>query len=138
MIVRLDLHHDVGRFARRAIAQVAARIEAIDARPFDHRRIVGICNDGALRVRCMRRANHREQGPLLRNTVDDPVRIEDLVPAMLGIRLREHHQLDVGRIPIERSERAIEIIDFILGQREPERVDRVVDAGTEHPYDAFF
>src|SRR5437762_90565 len=68
MVVRLDLQYDVGRFARGAIAKVASWIETIDARAFDDRRVVGIRDDGALWMRCMRRANHREQGPLLRNT----------------------------------------------------------------------
>ena len=32
--------------------------------------------------------------------VDDPVGVEDLVPAVLGVRLREHHELDVGGIAL--------------------------------------
>jgi hypothetical protein len=35
--------------------------------------------------------------------VDGPAGVEDLVPAMLGIGLREHHQFDVGRVPTERA-----------------------------------
>ena len=61
MIVRLDLNHDVGRFARRAITTVSARIESIDARALDHRRIVGIRDYRALGMRRMRRANHCEE-----------------------------------------------------------------------------
>ena len=121
MIVRLDLYHDVGRFARRAIAQIAARIEAIDARAFDHRRIVRIRDDGALRVRRMRRANHREQALVLRHAVDDPGRVEDFMAAVLRIRLREHHQLDIGRIAVKCAKCAIEIIDFVRRKRESKR-----------------
>ena len=45
-------------------------------------------------------------------------RVEDLVPAVLGIRLREHHQLDIGGIAPERAEGLDQIIDLIARQRE--------------------
>jgi hypothetical protein len=52
----------------------------------------------------MRVTDHREQAPFLRDAVDHPIRVEDLVPAVLGVRLREHHQFDVGRIAAEAAE----------------------------------
>ncbi len=47
--------------------------------------------------------------------------VEDLVAAVLGVGLREHHQLDVGRIAAERAERRLEVVDLVLGEREAER-----------------
>ncbi len=57
---------------------------------------------------------------LLRHAVDDPVGIEDLVPAMLGVRLREHHELDVGRIAAQRAKARVEVLDLVGRQRETE------------------
>ena len=92
--------------AVRAVAAVVARIEALDGRALDHRRVVGVGDERSLRMRGVRRADHREQALVLRHAVDDPVGVEDLVAAVLGVRLREHHQLDVGRIAAERAEAA--------------------------------
>ncbi len=39
---------------------------------------------------------------------------------MLGIRLREHHELGVGRVPPEFAVAADEVVDFLVGQRQPE------------------
>ena len=51
----------------------------------------------------MRVADHREQrSSSLRSPSIDPVGVEDFVAAVLGIRLREHHELDVGRVAAER------------------------------------
>ena len=52
----------------------------------------------------MRVADHREQRLRLRDAVDDELGVEDLVAAVLGVRLREHHQLDIGRIAPEALE----------------------------------
>jgi hypothetical protein len=48
---------------------------------------------------------------------------------MLRIRLREHHQLDVGRIAVERAKCAIQIIDLVRRQREAEPSVRVLECG---------
>ena len=61
--------------------------------------------------------------------VDDPVRIEDLVAAMLGVRLREHHQLDVGRIAAEALEARCEVVDLVFGQRETKSRVRLDERG---------
>ena len=37
---------------------------------------------------------------------------------MLGVRLREHHQLDVGRIAAEAAEMVGEVVDFVGRERE--------------------
>ena len=118
MVVRLDLHQHVRQFRRRAVAAVVARIEARDRGALHHRRVVRIRDDRARRMRAVRLADHREQALVLRHAVDDPVGVEDLVPAVLGVRLREHHELDVGRIAAQAAEARVEVVDFVGRQRE--------------------
>ena len=65
-------------------------------------------------------ADHVEQRAVLFCTVDHPVGIEDLVAAVLGIGLREHHQLDVGGVAREACEVIEEIVDLVIGEREAE------------------
>jgi hypothetical protein len=72
------------------------------------------------RVRAVRFADHAEQRFAARLAVDHPGGVEDLVPAVLRIGLREHHQLDVGRIAPARREQLDEVIDFVVRQRQPE------------------
>jgi hypothetical protein len=46
----------------------------------------------------MRFADHAEQRLVLGFAVDHPGGVENLVAAMFGIGLGEHHQFDVGRV----------------------------------------
>ena len=66
----------------------------------------------------MRVADHGEQRAVLRLAIDGPVRIEDLVPAMLTVGLREHHQLDIGGIAARAAEGSIQIVDLVIRERE--------------------
>ena len=51
--------------------------------------------------------------------------VEDLVPAVLGVGLREHHQFDVGRVAAEFAVALAQVVDLVLGQRQAEaRVGR--------------
>src|SRR5450755_4901990 len=115
MIVRLDLHHVVRGFQMCAVASVPAGIEAMYARSFSNGGIVGIRDHGALRAHLVRVANHRKQRPLAALAIDDPIGIEDLVPAVFRVGLREHHQLDVRRVAVRvfRTEIVLQIIDLI-------------------------
>ena len=64
-------------------------------------------------------ADHAEQGFLARFAIQHPRRIENLVAAMLGIGLREHHELNVSRIaPGFDHEEFDEVVNFIFGERE--------------------
>ena len=105
MVVRLDLDQDVERLVvagvdpGRRVGEPAAADRA-----GEHRGVVAVGREhafGRLRVGV---ADHREQRFGLRDAVDDEVGVEDLVPAMLGVGLREHHELDVGRIAAEARE----------------------------------
>ena len=59
-------------------------------------------------------ANHAKQGNILRLAIDHPVRIKNLVAAMLGIGLGKHHQLRITGIAFGRAEIIQQIIDFIF------------------------
>ncbi len=100
VVVGLDLHQDVDRLATTAIDAVGGiRIPAQPRRrAFDHCRVVAIGREHALGIARMGVADHREQRLVARRAVDHPGGVEDLVAAVLGVRLREHHQLDVGRV----------------------------------------
>ena len=99
VIVRLDLHQDVDRLVGRLVVAAARLREPAPARrAFDDGRVVAVRREHALRVERVRVADHAEQRLVAALAVDDPVGVEDLVAAMLGVRLREHHQLDVGRV----------------------------------------
>jgi hypothetical protein len=58
---------------------------------------------------------HAEQRNVLRHAVDHPVGIENLVAAVFGICLCEHHQFDVGWIAFQLSEIFDQIFDLICG-----------------------
>ena len=53
-------------------------------------------------------------------SVDVPGGVENLVAAVLGVGLREHHQLDVVRVAFEVGEGFDEVIDFVVGEGEAE------------------
>jgi hypothetical protein len=73
-------------------------------RAFDHRRIVTVSAQHPGRIGRVRGADHLEQAGGLFLAVDHPARVEDLVAAMFGIRLREHHQFGIGGIALFRAE----------------------------------
>lgn len=68
----------------------------------------------------MRGSDHLEQRVRRAHPVQDPIRVEDLVPTMLGVRLGEHRELDIRRISPEPREKLDEILDFVRRQREAE------------------
>ena len=103
------------------VAVAGLREPAATGRAFDHGSVVAVGREHALRAHAVRVADHAEQRFLAALAVDDPVGIEDLVPAVLGVRLREHHQFDVGRVaPQLVPERVDQVVDFVLGEREAE------------------
>jgi hypothetical protein len=44
--------------------------------------------------------------------------VEDLVAAVLGVGLGEHHQLDVGRVAAGLREGVDQVVDLVVGQRQ--------------------
>ncbi len=118
VVVRLHLGEDVGLFGVVAPHAVGVRVQALDRRAFDDGGVVGIRHHRTLRVRLVRVLDHAEQGLVHRPRIDDPVGIEDLVPAVLGVRLREHHQLDVGGVAADAAEVVDQVVDLVLRQRQ--------------------
>ncbi len=115
VIMRLDFHQDMGRLAGVTIGSRGIRIEARDLRTLHDCRVVRVRHHRAAWILRVRVAHHVEQRLLLPGSVDDPVGIEDLVPAVLRIRLREHHQFYVGGVALHALEAVHQIIDFVLG-----------------------
>ena len=68
----------------------------------------------------MSRADHVEQRVGHGLVVDDELRVEDLVPAMLGVGLRKHHELDIRRVASELLERLDQVADLIVRERKAE------------------
>jgi hypothetical protein len=69
----------------------------------------------------MRGADHAEQRVRCGHPVEDPVSVEDLVAAVLRVRLRKHRQLDVRRVASDTREEFGEIVDLVGRQRQTER-----------------
>ena len=121
VVVGLHLHEDVDGFGVRAVdARRGVREPALAGAALDHRRIVAIGAQDTLRCASMGVADHGEQRLRLALAIDDPVRVEDLVAAVLGIGLREHHQLDIGRIPVELAVGGEQVVDLVGRQGKTE------------------
>ncbi len=84
--------------------------------PFDHGGVVAVGGQDAGRTGLGAAADHLEQGLGLWLSIDDEVGVENLVPAVLAVGLREHHQLDVRRIPAEGAEVLDQVVDFVRRQ----------------------
>ena len=122
VVVRLHLHQRVRLVVSISVAAGGGiREEAAHDRPFHHRGVVRVRADGALGVRRVRGADHAEERVRLGFAVDDPRRVEDLVAAVLRVRLGEHRELDVGGIPAVAREVRDEVVHLVGRQRQPER-----------------
>ena len=129
VVVRLDLGQDVGQLFLVAVATVGIRVETLDGGAFDDRGVVGVGHDRALRGGRMRFADHAEQRFILGFAVDHPGSVENLVAAVFGIGLGEHHQLDVSRVAAGLAEDVEQVIDFVFGERQPQRAVGVDQRG---------
>ena len=118
MVVRFHFHDDMGVFFVETVALVfrRIRIETLDFRAFDHGRVVFIGNDRAFGMRVVCIANHAEKGFRLFFAVEDEIGVEDFVAAVFAVCLREHHQLDIGRIALQSLIVFNQIIDFVGGE----------------------
>jgi hypothetical protein len=91
---------------------------------FEHGGVVLVGRQHARRARLGGPPDHLEQRERLRLTVERKARVEDLVPAVLAVGLREHHQLDVGGVAPQRVERLLEVADLVRREGEPELLVR--------------
>ena len=83
-------------------------------------RVVPVGAQYAARIGRVSGTNHVEQALRLVLAVDDPARVEYLVPAVLGIGLRKHHQFGVGGIPPLRAKLVSQVTDFVGRQGQAE------------------
>jgi hypothetical protein len=125
VIVCLDLHQDVDELGRITVLP-GHRIwhEARSQVTFDHGRVVRVGRQHAPRARFGALLDQLEQrfGALF--AVDHEVGVEDLVPAVLAVRLREHHQLHVRRVATERGVAVHQVFDLVFGERQTETLVR--------------
>ncbi|MNZ86854.1 hypothetical protein D3C78_1056930 [compost metagenome] len=117
MVVGLHLHQDVHRLLMGGVL-VAARLreEAPGGEALDHRGVVLVGAQHAFAVQLVGVLDHAEQRLVLAFAVDVPAGIEDLVPAVLGVGLGEHHQLDVVGVAPQVAEALHQVVDLVLGQ----------------------
>ena len=100
------------------VLAAAVRTETRGRVAFQHGRVVAVGAERVLRRLRVGVLDHPEQGTVLLLAVDGPAGVEDLVPAVLGVGLREHHQLDVGRIAAQLGVACAQVVDLVLGQRQ--------------------
>ena len=96
--MRFHFHEPMGLRLRITVAIVLIRIKTRYCCAFNNTCVIGIRNQRTLRTLPVCIANHGKQRLIHRLTVDDPAGIEDFVAAVLGISLREHHQLNIRGI----------------------------------------
>ena len=119
MIVGFNLDQHMDRFRMFAIFPGhRIRVETRSLATLDNRGIVfiGAEHTGPVR-RLVGIPDHCHQRMGLTLAVDQPVGLEGLVPAVLGIRLGEHHQFNVCRIATEFRKGIAQIVDLIIRQR---------------------
>ena len=116
VIMRFHLSQIVRQLIAKSISAVSTRIETFDFGAFHDRGVIRVGHDGALRRLVVRIADHAEQCLGFGHAIDDPVGVKDLVTAVLGVGLRKHHQLHVGRVAAGFAEDVQEIFDFVVGQ----------------------
>jgi hypothetical protein len=63
--------------------------------------------------------DHFEQRLRLLFAVNDPVGVENLVAAVLRVRLREHIQFDIVRVAAQLK-RILQVVNFVFCQRQPQ------------------
>jgi hypothetical protein len=131
MVVGFDLHQNAHRFAMKTV-DMSDRIreEAAGLGPFNHRRVVLVGRQHARRAGLGAAPDHLKQGLGLRFTVEDEVGVEDFMSAMLAVGLGEHHQLDIGRVALERPETLDQIVDLVARQGQAQGCVGVFDGGT--------
>ena len=80
--------------------------------------------------------DHLEQRIWLFTAIHGPAGIEDLVPAVFGIGLREHHQFDIGRITAELAVALPQVLDLVGGQRQAQALVGLFQLVQRDPFGA--
>ena len=115
VVVGFHFHQDMRRLLMEVIAPCfAIGEEAAHLGTFHHRGVVFIGRQHVVRGLLHGVFDHFEQRLRLLFAVDNPVGVENLVAAVLGVGLREHIQFDVVRVAIQLNECILKVVDFIL------------------------
>ncbi|MNM97890.1 hypothetical protein D3C81_1104070 [compost metagenome] len=101
---------------RAVLAGFRVREEAPGHGTDDHRGVVLVSGQHAFAVHLVGVLDHAEQAFFLAFAVDIPTGVEDLVTAVLGVGLGEHHQFDVVRVALEALEGVDQVVDLVFGQ----------------------
>ena len=80
--------------------------EAPSLATLDHRRVIAISREYVIRRGRKGVLNHLKQRMALGFTINNPVRGEDFVAAVLRVRLGKHHQLDIARVATKLNKRS--------------------------------
>ncbi|MNO78296.1 hypothetical protein D3C76_694290 [compost metagenome] len=113
------LHQDVHRLVvRRVLAGFRARVEAPGDEAFHYGGVVLVGGQHAIAVHFIGVLDHAEQALFLSLAVDIPTGVEDLVAAVFGVGLGEHHQFDVVRVAPHLAEALHQVVDLVFSQRQ--------------------
>ncbi len=117
MVVGLDLHQDVNRLLMSTVF-TGARLgeEATGNKALDDRGVVLVRGQHTFAVHLVGVLDHAEQALFLSLAVDVPAGVEDLVPAVFGVGLGEHHQFDVAGVAAQPLEAFHQVVDLVIGQ----------------------
>ena len=135
MVVRLHLHELVELHLPEAIHMLLAggaparpvRQEHLGLEALHDGRVVLVGDERALPVLLMGVLDHPEERVRHLPAVDDELRAEDLVAAVLGVHLAEHHELGVGGVASGGGEALREVLHLRLADRKAQLGVRLAD-----------
>ena len=113
----LHLHEDMNGLVNVVeFTIIGSRHQPRSVPAFNDRGVIAISRDNPFGCLFRRRLDHAEQTFVLLLPVNNPARIEYLVPAMLRVRLGEHHEFGVSRVALQARVALDEIIDFAIAK----------------------
>ena len=135
MVVGLHFHDHVDPAGCVPVVRIPVpfELEPVYGPAFQHAGVVLVRNQRPSRVLLVRVPDHREERSLLPFAVHNPVGIEDLVAAVFGVYLAEHHQLHVGGIAVQGRKRSVQVLDLLAAQRQPHVHVRPLQRGPAVP-----
>ena len=117
VVVGLHLHQDVDALLVILVLTAGgAREETATLAALHHGGVVFIGGQDMIWRLLEGVLDHLEQRLGLRLAVYGPVGVEDLVTAVLGVRLGEHVELDVVGIATKAGEVLHQVVDFVIGE----------------------
>ena len=126
VVVGLDLHQLVESVLLEAVfVRLGVDREDIGPEARHDCGVVLVRAQGVLRTLLVRVLDHLEERLRLLLAVDDEFRAEDLVAAVLGVDLAEHHELGVGRVASGGGEALGEVLHLWLGDRKADLLVRL-------------